>query len=367
MKSMRSWIIGSSLVLMSIFILIGCQSQELTSAKLYIQQKNYERAEENLLRAEQTEPDNPEVPYLLGSDVYAPNKEWKKMNDAFERSLAIGDKYKNDIHKVRLKYWTDEFNAGAKKYNAAVDTTGDSQTALFNNAIKNFEQAVIILPDKPETYGSLATAYRMTDQIDRALRTFKQAIEKNPDNFAILVNYGTMLVQEGKTAEALNVLNKAYDLKPSNTDVIKSLANLYVKNEQPEKALEMYAAAVQEEPENPDLYFNKAMLYVQMSGEVDGEKNPDKMKELYQNAVDNLEKSLQYNPDDYVAKVRLGEIYEALENWAKAIDVFEDVLKTHPDNYQVMRKLAVAVYRQGDPQRGQELLDRAKKLEAEQQ
>ena len=51
--------------------ILGCASEQLTSeqlisAKLYIQEENWEKAEEFLVRALEVEPENPEIRYLLG-------------------------------------------------------------------------------------------------------------------------------------------------------------------------------------------------------------------------------------------------------------------------------------------------------------
>lgn len=58
------------IILMIVALIIGCSSQEFTSAKLYVQQKNLPKAEEFFLLAMEREPMNPEVPYLLARDVY---------------------------------------------------------------------------------------------------------------------------------------------------------------------------------------------------------------------------------------------------------------------------------------------------------
>lgn len=364
MKLKRFWMIGS-LFVASILLLIACQSQELTSAKLYIQQENWSKAEEFLLKAEKTEPQNSEIPYLLGTEIYARQNQWKKMNEAFDRSLAISDQYKTDIKNARLKYWTNAFNGGAKKFNAALDTTQATKEALMEQAINSFENATIIMPEKPETYNSLATAYLLTKNLDKAKATFEKAIEVNPDNFQSYFNYGKLLAEQGEQEHAIEMLAKAHKLKPEDTTVLQLLASLYVKTNQPKKALEMYDTALQQEQENPDLYFNEAMLYIQIAQKAADSENADTAKQNYQQATASLEKSLQYNPGDEEARIKLGELYQELEQWDKAAEVFRKVLENDPENVQVLRKLAVTVYRQGNTEEGEKLLQKAKKLAAE--
>ncbi len=362
MKFKRYWMVGS-LILVSIFLLIACQSQELTSAKLYIQQQNWNKAEEFLLKAEKTEPQNPEVPFLLGDEIYARQGKWEKMNAAFDRSLAISDQYKTNIQNARMKYWTESFNSGAKKFNAAIDTTDAAKPQLLKTAIAKFEAAVTILPNKPETYNSLATAYLLTDSLDLAKQTFEKAIKVNPDNFQVYFNYGKLMANQGNQEEAIKLFTKAHNLKPDNTTVVQLLASLYVKTNQPQKALDMYDNAIQQEPDNGDLYFNEAMLYIQMAQKAEDNDQADSAKANYQEATKSLEKSLQYNTTDEEARIKLGELYQELEQWDKAEQIFRKVLKNDPKNVQVLRKLAVTVYRQGHTEEGEKLLEQAKQLE----
>ena len=86
-----------------IFYFVGCTSEELTSARLYIQQKNWEKAEEYLLKAMEVEPENPEVFYSLGKYIYAKKKDWENMNKMFDL-----DQYKKTLllflQKIKLAH-----------------------------------------------------------------------------------------------------------------------------------------------------------------------------------------------------------------------------------------------------------------------
>jgi len=344
-------------------IFFACQSQELTSAKLYIQQQNWEKAEEFLKKAEEVEPQNPEVPFLLGTEVYGRQGEFQKMNDAFDRSLAIGDQFKEKIKNVRLKYWTENFNSGAKTYNAAIQAEGEKRKEMLQKAIEKFETAAVIMPSKPETYGSLATAYLLTENIARAKETFDKALETNPENFQVVFNYGRMLAEQGDHERAVELLQRAHELKPDNSAVVQLLANLYIQMDEKGKALGMYEEALKQEADNPDLYFNKSILHIQLAQNLEAEGDTTAAEKQYENAISTMEKSAELNPEDTEAKIRLGELYQELERWEKASQTFEEVLEQQPENAQVMKKLAVTVYRMGDPQRGQELLEKAKELE----
>ena len=105
--------------------ILGCASEELTSARLYIQQENWGKAEEFLLKALKVEPENPEIPYLLGKLIYAKEKEWGKMNEMFDLALKLdkekvileGNTVKQYVEQSRSQIWSNSFNIGVNEYN----------------------------------------------------------------------------------------------------------------------------------------------------------------------------------------------------------------------------------------------------------
>lgn len=73
-----------------------CSSTELTSAKLYIQQKNWDKALTALEKDVEKNPKSDEGYYLLGV-VYGEKETYDKMMEAFNNSLAISNTYKSQI------------------------------------------------------------------------------------------------------------------------------------------------------------------------------------------------------------------------------------------------------------------------------
>ena len=99
----EDWIRASLFGLVIVILFCGCNPEELISARLYIQQKNWGKAEEYLLRASLREPENSEIPFLYGRMYMKQNKR-DKMNAAFEESLAIDNKFAREIEKIREVY-----------------------------------------------------------------------------------------------------------------------------------------------------------------------------------------------------------------------------------------------------------------------
>jgi len=98
-------------------IIVSCTSQEYTSAKVYIQQQEWKKAKEFLIKAIEVESENPEIPYQLGYHIYAlQEKDWEKMNQSFDRALAIDPNktilgqektVKEFVTMARTQFWVD--------------------------------------------------------------------------------------------------------------------------------------------------------------------------------------------------------------------------------------------------------------------
>ena len=106
----------SIILLLSIalgFSAFQCSSTELTSAKLYIQQKNYDKAVESLKKEVEKNPKSDEGFYLLGY-VLGEQGDIEGMLDNYDKSTAISNKFAKNIAESRKYHWADGFNKGVQ-------------------------------------------------------------------------------------------------------------------------------------------------------------------------------------------------------------------------------------------------------------
>ena len=99
----------SILVLISMAIglsAFACASTELTSAKLYVQQKNYDKAIEALEKEVAKNPKSDEGYYLLGY-VNGEEGNLDAMVENFDKSLAISNKFDKNISDYNQFQWQD--------------------------------------------------------------------------------------------------------------------------------------------------------------------------------------------------------------------------------------------------------------------
>ena len=109
------------------FSAFQCSSTELTSAKLYIQQNNLDKAYESLQNEVKKNPKSDEGFYLLGY-VMGEKGNITEMLENYTKSAAISNKFVNNITESKKYHWADGFNKGVQIFNKA-SKVGDSDTA----------------------------------------------------------------------------------------------------------------------------------------------------------------------------------------------------------------------------------------------
>lgn len=340
-----------------------CGSTEMTSAKLYIQQKNYDRALELLQQEVQKNPKSDEGYYLLGF-VYGEKEQYGKMTEAYNKSLSISSSYADQINQSRQYYWAAMFNRGVKAYQDGVNSTDeDSTKILLDRASNFFNQAIEILPDSADTYKNLAFVHLSTGNYDKAEEPLRKCIEKEQtvDCYRylgeILYEKGIKLQETNEAAsvrafdDAIEVLEDGRKLYPNNADLLLVLANAYIGANKLAVAKDIFKAGVDSEPNNQyyrynygvlllgadefkgaeeqflkaieidqnyfNALYNLAVTYVKWGTKLNKEAEDagitsNEHKEKYNKALPYLEKVVQLEPTDATSWELLGRVYTVL-------------------------------------------------------
>lgn len=365
------------------FMFLGfeCSSTDLTSAKLYIKQKNYDKALEALQREVQKNPKSDEGYYLMGY-VYGEQETYGKMMDAYNQSLQISNKYKDDITKQKQYYWAILFNRGVTFYQRGGKAANqDSSKVYYDKSIDAFQNAVKIEPDSADTYKNLAFVYMSLGENDQAIDPLKKLIDKENslDGYKFLgeiyYNKGTNLknhfestknVQDSVQAmenfnKAIDILQKGRKIFPDDSDMLLTLSNAYIAagkaevamnafkagvekdpnnqyyrynygvlllgTNQYEKAIEQFQKALDIDPEYQNALYNISVAYVKWGAKInkDAEENGQEesnYKEKFQKALPNLEKLVQLNPDEASNWELIGKVYTVLGMQNDATNAF---------------------------------------------
>lgn len=292
--------------LMLSLVLVGyqCGSTEITSAKLYIQQKNYEKATEVLQKEITKNPKSDEGYYLLGY-VQGEQGKFNEMVDSYDKSLAISKNFEKNINDSRKYFWAQAFNRGVSLYQKGVKSTDpDSAKVFYDKSIADFNSALNIEPDSGDTYKNLAFVYLSKGDNEAAVAPLKQLIarEQSLDGYKFLgeiyyVN-GTNLKAQEKNDEAIVEFNKSIEvledglkLYPDNPEMLVTLSTAYIGADRGSEAIDKYKKLVEAKPEEKNIRYNYGVLLLGAENFEGAETQFKKAIELdpaYDNAIYNL-------------------------------------------------------------------------------
>ncbi|MBN1481499.1 tetratricopeptide repeat protein [candidate division KSB1 bacterium] len=309
---MKSRFVVLAFVLLSIgLFFMACQTKEVTSAKVYIQQDNWDKAIEQLEMAVSMYPNDAEAHYLLGEGM-AQKQNWERMNDMFDKSLAIAPTFEAQIKNTRDKNWVNQFNAGVARLN-------NEQTEA---AMQNFKTAVQIDPSRSDAYKTLAITYTRLDSLEKAKENFNKVLGLEPDNKDAINGLANIHFQLKEYRQVVELEKKTLEMNPEDKDAIANLALAYDFLGETEMAKQTYIEALKQNPGDKDLIFNLARLHF--------------MNNQYDEAIELFNQVLQASPDDFDANTQVGNAYLQMgDEYRKSLvekeDKNEEVTKEERD------------------------------------
>lgn len=305
----KSNLISAAFIVLGMLLMgYQCSSTEITSAKLYIQQKNYDKALEVLQKEIQKNPKSDQGYYLMGV-VYSEKGDYPKMVESFNQSLTISKTYEKEIKDFKKSTWVSVFNRGVAFFQRATKVQDeDSMMVYFDKAVADFKAAAEIEPDSADSYKNLAFAYMSKGDNEAAIAPLEKiiALEKDKDGYKYLgeIYYvmGNNLKNQGKDAEAKEYFNKAIDvlsegrkLYPDDTDMLLFLSNAYIGADRISEATSQFEAGVKAEPNNKYYRYNYGVLLLGA--------------EKYAEAEEQFKKALEIDPNYNNATYNLGVTY----------------------------------------------------------
>jgi tetratricopeptide (TPR) repeat protein len=280
-----------------------CGSAETTSAKLAIEQKQYDKAEESLLKGLAKNDKDEESWFLLGQVRYE-LKKYPEMNEAFGRALAISVEHKDQISQYRRDVWGKQFNAGVDAYNA-----GANDPAKYKEAAQHLEMAISMLPDSVTTYRALALAQYAAKDYDKAIATLESALAKSPNyteaqrlsgqiHYAVADQYKASKKEAeavASYAKAADMFEKVYYAHPNDPDNITLLIDALTQSNQDEKVLSLTQDCIKKNPNNRVCRFAYGVYLLQQNKYPDAIENLEKARELGPDSTDQIQQDATYN------------------------------------------------------------------------
>jgi len=316
-------IISLSILVFTISIM-SCSSQEYTTAKLAIQQSDFDKAAEWLPKAMAAEPENPEIPMVMAIEIHAQNENWRDMITLFDKAMEINPEKVVEIRGAFISvkeavsnyvdfYWAKEFNSGVAQFKKMQDEP-DKKQEYLGLAIDHFSNAVLINPSDANSHATLAKCYLDKGDNESAIASALVAVEKNPESFEANFSAAQVLGRTGSSSdETLPFYLKATEIEPSNSKVLRELAGAYYDLGQKERSIQVFENAIANEENDTtkaDLYFNLGVIHNQMNN--------------YEDAEIAFDEAFFLNEEDFEAALGMARSYEGLgDNYLNGSDGFD--------------------------------------------
>jgi tetratricopeptide (TPR) repeat protein len=321
-----------------------CSSSELTSARLYIQQKNYTKAIDVLHKDVQKNPKSDEGWYLMGF-TYGEMGKMDSLLIGYDNSLAVSNKFEKEINDSKTFYWANNFNSGVNLFQRANKTSdADSAKIFYDKSIDAFNSAVMLEPDSTDTYKNMAFVYMSSGRNNEAIKPLKQLVQINQelDGYRYLGEIYYSLGNEKSSdyissgdvedsikaqeyyTDAINILEEGAKNYPDDGDILKTLSASYILVGKQDVALASFKSLVDKEPENKIFRFNYGVLLLQSDD--------------FTGAEEQFLKALQLDPNYESANYNLGITYV---KWGTLLRNSEEETEEYTDEYKKKYNLAV--------------------------
>jgi len=203
-------------------------------------------------------------------------------------------------------------------------------------------EGVTAKSSSPTLLDLLGDAYTQTKDLAKAEDAYRRAADLEPSEPSHQRGLGQTLLAEEKYQEALKVYQRLSDLMPDDPDVYLRLGQIYRELHQMDKAEDALVKARQYSPGSLDVIYNEAMLY-QSQGRFE-----DAIRVLSE-AVTQVKGQSASMPSRrrFLGALyqQLGQLYRETQNYAAAINTYEELGHLGDDEDRRARLLTMDTYR----------------------
>jgi len=216
------------------------------------------------------------------------------------------------------------------------DLTADEARLKFQNAlaaaIQNAQQSTSLNPQDPLNWMELGRVYesvipfKITGADNMAITSYEQALKVSPFDPTPLFAAARVEVQTQKTKEARNYIQSVLNLKGDFAPAIFLLSQIEAQEGNLKEAITRTEQTAILAPNDIGVLFQLGLLYYQNNN--------------LANARIALERAVSLNDNYANARYFLGLIYDKQGEKDKAVEQFENIAKTNPDNQEIQKILS---------------------------
>lgn len=197
----------------------------------------------------------------------------------------------------------------------------------FDLATSSALEAIKVNKSDPANWMQLGRVYesfislKISGADEAALNAYAEAFRVSPLDPSPFVSSARVALQMNKSDEARKYLQSALVFKSDMTDALFMLSQIEAKEGNLKEAILKAEQSAVSSPNNPSILFQLGLLNYQ--------------NKTFNNAKSAFELAVAINPEFANARYFLGLIYDKLGEKNKAIEQFEIIKKTNPDNQEI--------------------------------
>jgi tetratricopeptide (TPR) repeat protein len=311
--------------------------------ELDILSQDFNSASERVVRQLEKTPRSADAHFFEGQ-IYAARGQWDRAEASLLKTIELDPNYSSAYDLLISTYIaSNKLTQAIDRLNSLLSRDPNNARLLmlsglihdksnhFPQAQEAYEKLLSVRPDFAPALNNLAYLYaERLDQLDKAYDLARKARALRPDDAATADTLGWILYKRADFDQALTLLKYSATKLPNIPEIQFHLGMAYYmmgRIEAARTALRQAADARSDFPGKRDVERRLALL-----GDGSGK--------LTEPSSDALETILQQQPEDIVACLRLGEIYERQKEFAKAAAAYEKAVKVNPKLVPAMVKLA---------------------------
>lgn len=197
----------------------------------------------------------------------------------------------------------------------------------YKEAIDAFQVVLENEEESAEIYNNIGVSYSNLSDYKNAEKYFNKALELNSKLPQVYLNMSDVFYRQKEIALAIECLRAGEIALPENTVIPHYLARILMEDAQQDLAIDELDRILEKEPNNYDAYYDLGRIYFEMGN--------------WEAAIDNFENILEFKDQNELIYFYLGEAYEANDEIDKAISNYLKSTAVNDKFHPAFKKLGM--------------------------
>ena len=207
----------------------------------------------------------------------------------------------------------------------------------MDRALEAYRKVLDVDPGQSQLAARVAALLIQQEDFPQAIDVLKDAIKVNPNNAEPYQQLAFVYLRYLKrTDQAIDYANRAIALNPQDVEGYQRLVEIELAAGQEKKALEVLDRAAKVRSNDPNFWMRLGKLYMALLFKSDSQPKPDELKRTNET----FKKAAEHAGDDPAILKDVADYYAASQQLKEAIPLYLRVLELQPDDSNAREKLA---------------------------